>query len=173
MLAGVGNRQSVDEFSREQMLDRLRSLFSAPPQPWPQLLPPDLTTDQTPDSLAMIISRRSWQIFRAITFEDLVQYTLGHYAASVENFVHFHAHILSRVVSKYLYLHPAQRARYHQATIVSSTFHFLDSAANFSMTGVKEPESLCLFSILARPSTSHPVAGTTRASVITLKGVAV
>jgi len=37
-------------------------------------------------SLAAIISQQSWQRCHAIHFEELVQYPLGHSAASVEEF---------------------------------------------------------------------------------------
>lgn len=132
VLAGVGNRQSVAEFSIEQMLDRLQSSFSAPSPTWQPAFGPYQTADQTPDDLAAIISRQSWQQFHAITFEDLVQYTLGHCAASVEDFVHYHTRVLPSVVSMYLRMYPAQLQRYLLATRVSSTFHFLNPAANFN-----------------------------------------
>jgi hypothetical protein len=40
------------------------------------------------------------------------------------------------------------------------------------MTGVKEPESLCLSGTLAVPAASHPAARTTGASVVTLVDIA-
>ena len=44
MFAGVGNRQSVAELSKDQMLDRLQSLFSAPSPAWQPLFGPYQTS---------------------------------------------------------------------------------------------------------------------------------
>jgi hypothetical protein len=132
VLAGVDSRQSVAEFSKDQMLDRLQSLLSAPSPISQPLFGPRQTANQTPDGLAAILSRQSWQRFHAITFEDLVQHTLGHCAASVGDFVRYHTHVLPTVVSTYLNMYPAQLQRYFSATLVSSTFRFLDPPANFN-----------------------------------------
>jgi len=132
VLAGVGNRQTIAKLSKREMLDRLQSSFSAPSPISQPLFGPRQTANQTPDGLAAILSRQSWQRFHAITFEDLVQYTLGHCAASVEDFVHYHTHVLPTVVSTYLNMYPAQLQRYFLATLVSSTFRFLDPPANFN-----------------------------------------
>lgn len=132
IFAGVGNRQAVAGFSKDQMLDRLESLFPADSLTWQPLFGPRQTADQTPDGLAVIIDQQSWRRFREIPFEALVQYTLGRSANSVENFLHYHIHVLPTVVASYLYMYPGQLQRYRLATHVSSTFHFLGSSADFA-----------------------------------------
>ncbi|KAI9715694.1 MAG: hypothetical protein M1812_005846 [Candelaria pacifica] len=116
VVAGVGNQQAVAKLSKDQMLDRLELLFPSNSPTWQPLFGPRQAVDQTPDGLAATINQQSWRQFHSIPFEDLVQYTLGHSATSVEDFLHYHTSVLPTVVSRYLYMYPDQLQRYRLAT---------------------------------------------------------
>ncbi len=132
IFAGVGNRQAVDGFNKDHMLDRLRSLFPADSPTWQPPFEPHQTVNEPPDGLAAIIDQQSWRRFREIPFEALVQYTLGRSADSVEKFFDYHVHVLPTVVASYLFMYPGQLQKYRLATDVSSTFRFLCSSADFA-----------------------------------------
>ena len=132
VLAGVEDRQALAALSKDQMLDRLKSSYYVNSPTWHPIFGPRQTVDQTPDGLAAIGNQQSWRRFYQIRFEELVQYTIGHSATSVEDFLHYHSHVLPTVVSSYLHMYPRQLQRYCIASHVSLTFHLLGSPADFT-----------------------------------------
>lgn len=147
------------------MLDRLKPSYHLNSSTWHPIFGPRQTVNETAEDLAAIVNQQSWQRFYQIPFEEWVQYTFGHSVTSVEDFLHYHTHMLPKVVSSYLHMYPCQVQRYWLATHVSWTFHIFVHLLT-SLTGIKQAEPLCASSIFSRPAASLRALETTEASVI-------
>ncbi|KAF7128838.1 hypothetical protein CNMCM5793_003747 [Aspergillus hiratsukae] len=104
LLANLSHIQKVEEIVR-------RSTISSPPSvPW-GWLPSQKDRDLDPRTLARDIDAESHLHFKRISFEELVRYSLGYPAASVEWFLQQHTAFYIHVLN-YLNAFPEEAARY-------------------------------------------------------------